>query len=169
MLVVDNFLPPQQFLAIKNAFLNESFPWTLTSKTNTGKNLLCEERFDYQLVHMLYHAPNIISKYLDTINPLIKKINASILLRAKANVTFCNQNLHEFEFHTDLPEHIAKIAKTAVFYLNTNNGYTLFKETKEKVISLENRIVFFDAIKEHTGSNCTDQKFRTVLNLNFIP
>ena len=49
--------------------------------------------------------------------------------------------------------------KTAVFYVNTNNGYTEF-EDGTKVESVENRIIFFDGSRPHNSSTCTDQKIR---------
>ena len=58
-------------------------------------------------------------------------------------------------------------ATTAIFYLNTNNGYTLF-EDGQRVASVANRIVIFDAALRHTGASCTDADHRLVLNLNFV-
>jgi len=57
---------------------------------------------------------------------------------------------------------------TAVYYLNDNNGYTLFEKNNKKVMSKENRIVIFDAQMRHTGTNTTNQKKRVVLNLNYF-
>jgi len=69
-------------------------------------------------------------------------------------------------FHTDVTNDY-KNSKTAVFYLNNNNGYTLFKKGKRKVESVANRIVIFDAKEEHTTVTQTDTNIRVVLNLNF--
>ena len=49
--------------------------------------------------------------------------------------------------------------------MNTNNGYTRFK--KSKVRSEENKMVIFNSKEEHTGSSCTDQEFRVVINFNY--
>ena len=58
--------------------------------------------------------------------------------------------------------------KTAIFYLNTNNGYTLF-EDGTKIESVANRLLTFDANLPHTGTSCTDKQFRCVLNINYFP
>jgi hypothetical protein len=58
--------------------------------------------------------------------------------------------------------------KTAVFYLNTNNGYTYF-ENNEKVLSTENTFVEFDSHIMHGGTTCTDQLKRMMINFNYIP
>jgi len=58
--------------------------------------------------------------------------------------------------------------KTSIYYFNTNNGYTLFKDGK-KIDSVQNRLITFPSSMEHTGTTCTDQPFRLVLNMNYIP
>ena len=57
--------------------------------------------------------------------------------------------------------------KTAIFYVNTNNGWTEFKKGG-KVKSVANRIVIFDSQLYHQGYTCTDQKRRVVMNFNWI-
>jgi len=58
--------------------------------------------------------------------------------------------------------------KAAIYYLNTNNGYTLFKEGKKKINSVKNRMIFFDSDAYHLGTNSTDCKNRLVLNFNYF-
>lgn len=55
--------------------------------------------------------------------------------------------------------------RTAVFYVNTNDGYTNIEG--EKVASVENRLVKFGALTKHTGSSTTDSQIRVVLNINY--
>ena len=57
--------------------------------------------------------------------------------------------------------------KTAIFYCNTNDGYSLFKDGT-KVKSIKNRIVIFNNDIYHTGTTCTNEKIRSVINFNFI-
>jgi hypothetical protein len=67
----------------------------------------------------------------------------------------------------NLNEVILKNAKTAVFYCDTNNGFT--KLINGDVIkSIENKILIFDAEIMHTGTTCTDKPRRTVINFNYI-
>ena len=84
------------------------------------------------------------------------------MLRAKLNLNPYSSILSEGFFHTDISN-----CTTAIFYLNTNDGYTLFKSGK-KVSSKENRLIIFDSNLEHTGTNTTNKKFRAVLNLNYV-
>ena len=80
----------------------------------------------------------------------------------------CNvrtENIIRHGFHVDVPTDYD--SKTAILYLNTNNGYTEF-ENGQRVESVANRLVVFDSALKHTGTTCTDQKRRIVLNLNYI-
>ena len=74
-----------------------------------------------------------------------------------------NQHGIKYPMHTDTD---LKSHKTSVFYLNTNNGGTIFQNGK-KVISKANRLVEFDSHQSHAGVDCTDQKVRVVINFNY--
>ena len=65
------------------------------------------------------------------------------------------------KFHRDFPN-----ITTAVYYINTNNGWTEF-ENGDKVESVANRIVIFDSNTMHTGTTCTDEKVRVLINFNY--
>ena len=56
---------------------------------------------------------------------------------------------------------------TSIFYINTNNGYTKF-ENGEKVESVANRMVTFSTNLKHTGTSCTDERTRVVINFNYF-
>ena len=55
---------------------------------------------------------------------------------------------------------------TAIYYLNTNNGYTKFKKGG-KVKSVENRMVVFDSTFEHAAVTSTNVDRRLVVNFNY--
>lgn len=165
--IIDNFLPREDFLHIKNTILNENFPWTLFNKNNYSDQL-CEDRYNFQFVHIFYQSPNTASNYLNVLSPLLKKIPHQVLLRAKANITTCSETIQIYGHHVDIPKEIADISKTAILYLNTNDGYTIFKDDQQKIKSKENRLLLFDSNQMHSGTNCTDQRYRVVVNINYI-
>ena len=88
-------------------------------------------------------------------------MNALVRARALLYTNQGRQIVHEKHVDFKFPH------KTAVFYVNTNNGYTEF-EDGTKVESVENRIVFFDGSKPHNSSTCTDQKIRVVVSINYF-
>lgn len=150
--------------------LGEDFPWYATPVLGKGPGatLSVDEKYNLQLCHVFFNNPTYaLSPTLNIIEPLLEKLEPMLLIKAKANLNL-NTNEHiEHGFHCDISEDISKDAFTAVYYLNTNNGYTKF-EDGTNVESVANRIVIFPRQMMHTGSTCTDKKSRTVINLNFI-
>ena len=57
--------------------------------------------------------------------------------------------------------------KTGIFYMNTNNGKTIF-EDGEEIDSVENRMVIFPASKRHAGTTHTDTICRCLINFNWF-
>ena len=51
--------------------------------------------------------------------------------------------------------------------MNTNNGYTLF-ENGTKIESVANRMITFPTNMKHTGTSCTDENTRVVINFNYF-
>lgn len=167
--VYDNFLDTNNFLKIQEILLGEEFPWYCGSiiKQDNNTKTSIEEKYNFQFYHTFFINPYYQSPAIDIIKPLLQKLEPMFLIRVKANLNPAT-NIHiEHGMHNDIEANISDQSYTAVFYLNTNNGYTLF-EAGEKVESLANRLVVFPRSLKHTGSTCTDVKRRAVLNLNFI-
>ena len=128
------------------------------------------------------------SKYQSILRPLLDSINPRYWLRIKANMTSVTPKNQLSGWHNDMNkskkgkgeksilEHNMfpyTSSQTMIFYLNTNDGYTLIQnkelEKADKVDSIENRLVLFPNDTYHTGASSTDTKTRVVLNLNFVP
>ena len=54
----------------------------------------------------------------------------------------------------------------SIFYVNTNDGFTVF-EDGTKVESVANRMLTFPTNMKHSGTACTDQKYRIIINFNY--
>ena len=81
----------------------------------------------------------------------------------KLNCNYPTDKIMEHGFHIDTEEN----SKTSIFYMNTNNGYTKFEDNGEMVKSVQNRMITFDSSRRHSGSSCTDEYNRLVLNINW--
>lgn len=162
--VIDNFLLPNEFEELQRHFFDPLFPWFIGDAIQ-GDGAV-QEKYNWQLFHMLYHTPNIISEHMPVIQSVYNKLNPAIFIKAKLNCNFVTDKIIEHGYHNDVDGLVDKTT-TAVYYINTNNGYTAFADGT-KVESIENRMVLFPASMSHTGSSCTDQKRRIVLNLNYI-
>ena len=155
--IIDNFLDKEYFDKLKNTFTDNTFPWYLQK----GKVFNYDGYFQY--THIFFDKNKINSNYFGLLEPFILKLNTKSLVRIKLNTTFKENVIKKFDFHTDVNFN----CNTAIFYLNTNNGKTIFKNKKE-VESVENRIVIFASNLKHTATTHTDTHYRMVLNLNYF-
>lgn len=160
--VIDNFLSPLQFDVLKSAIFDGSFPWYYNDHVIYDENNVLSDHF--QFTHLFYKDSLPWSNNIGILDKIVEKIDPFALLRIKANLLTQTPSHVEHGMHVDYDD--PRIT-TAVFYINTNNGYTLF-ETGEKVASVENRIAIFPCSMKHTGSTCTDAKIRIVINFNYL-
>jgi hypothetical protein len=162
MKIIDNFLSNEAWSNINDIMLTANFPWYL-NRYKTGKDLDTGQLHEYQFTHMFYSDFGVKSQFSSIIEPILEKLNPSAIVRIKANLLPNTPNIETFKMHKDFNFFDGK---TAIFYVNTNNGYTLF-ENGTRVESIANRCVIFDARLDHTGTTCTDQRVRSVINLNY--
>jgi hypothetical protein len=163
--IIDNFLPQEEFFQIQKTMLYGEFPWYVNHGVSPTTS--CDPKYNYQLYHMFYQLPFTIDKELTLLDPIMYKINPQILLKIKANLNPCTDQIQTHGYHIDMQDSISDLNKTAVFYLNTNNGYTIFEDGTQ-IESIANRLAIFDGNIQHSGTTCTDQSYRAVINFNYI-
>lgn len=161
--VIDNFLSKQEFNILYYNIFSKYFPWILAR--------IDPPKYDYtmhncQFVHM-FCGEEGYSKYFHIIDNLCNQIQTCLdedvlLVRAKCNIT-CNVGYDYPGFY-----HVDNICPgyTAIYYLNTCNGYTEL-ESGEKIHSKENRLLIFPMDVKHRGVRSTDTPWRSVINFNF--
>ena len=165
--VIDDFLDRELFLLLQAKLLAPSFAWEESAILSEKAAAHLAPSENVQQVHGFYLVKRGIrfsSPTLEIVRPVINKLNPLALLKAKANRTARTDRHIEYGLHVDTRR---PGATTAIFYLNTNNGYTLFGDGQQ-VTSVANRIVIIDAATLHTGASCTDADYRMVLNLNLM-
>ena len=101
--------------------------------------------------------------------PFLKKLKITTkqLTRVKVNATLCKESVMRSGWHVDVPEEELHLGMTAIYYVNTNNGKTIFKGGEE-VESIENRMVIFPNWYNHTPQYHTDSPMRAVINFNWL-
>ena len=177
MKIFKNFIPYEDFDKLQKLMTSSSFLWTFlngVTRHNDGR---------YQFVHTFYDEYSPKSEMIDFLMPILEKIKPTAIVRIKANLLTKTDKIIVHEPHTDY--NISKDLKpgtidkkhrsqacisgmaTGVFYLNTCNGYT--KIGNKKIKSEENKMVFFDSSTIHSGTTCTDQTYRIVINFNYYP
>ena len=173
--IIDNFLPEKQFDEISHVLMGTGMIWNwcdVVEYEGVSKD-------SFQLTHTFFNSPHggFISPLYKIIEPFIDALKIGILIRIKANLNIRSKSKdHDLtgKFHYDnefvgskLPDGTLT-SYTAIYYVNTNNGYTLFKDGNLKVDSVGNRIVVFDSSKLHKAVSCTDEKRRVVINFNYF-
>jgi hypothetical protein len=164
MEIIDNFLPEDQHQKFFNLIKSNYFPWFLCEVLNYTKTE-CDELDNYQFSYIFCSEKGgqfSSGRYFQAIFPFFEIIKPKKVFMIKANLTLRTNKIIEHGMHVD---HHFK-SKTAVYYVNTNDGYTKF-ETGEVVESVANRMVIFDSDTKHTGTTCTNALGRFVLNLNY--
>ena len=157
MKTIENFLEKNYLQEIKDLHFSNNFPWFFQDGVNNKGD------GSYQFTHVFYNNERPNSSNFINIAPLLNKLPIVKLIRVKSNLLIKSSKIIKHGFHTDFN---IKGGKTAIFYLNTNNGYTIFKNNK-KIKSEENKLVIFDCLLEHSGTTCTDTDFRALININY--
>ena len=162
MKIIDNFLDNEHFEKIKNDIVNNTyFPWYFSEYTDYfGEKGLDKGKY----THVLYLQNKPNSSHYDLILPILEKLECNSLFKVKINSTSHSTKLKEGVYHTD----IKFKCKTAIYYLNTNDGYTKFEKNNKIVKSIENRMVIFNSNLKHLGTNTTNAKRRLVMNFNYF-
>ena len=166
MLIVDNYLPETSHQAMRNYLLSPKPNWTYNSYKVNKKESTDSFQFTHTFYRCFKRGKHPVYADIGVVQPLLEKIEPEIILKIKANITPRTAEPDKTDFHTDFCPLMN--STTAIYYINSNNGYTEF-ETGEVVESVAHRIVFFKVGERHRGVSCTDAKSRVVLNLNFFP
>ena len=167
MKIYDDFLGDEDFYFLQSNFLGNNFPWYNTHvlhPINEKEDLDCDEIDNIQLHNWLYLDNVPRSRDFDLVRSILihPTLKVSSVLRVKANMNMRTPEIIKHGFHTDGYGNF----RVAIYYVNTNDGYTEF-EDGTKVESVENRLVVFPSMLKHTGTTCTDTKVRCVINFNY--
>ena len=159
--IIKKFLPKLLLKEIHNLITSDSFPWYV----HPWVTFEIEKEKEIYFTHMLYNKNQVnSSSYELIVSPFIKKLKFKKLIRAKLNLYPPSAKIIEHQWHTDT----SYSHNVALFYLNTNNGFTLFKNPKKKIKSEANKCIIFDGgLEQHKSTTCTDKKFRLTLNINY--
>ena len=169
--IIDNFLPKNEWQEIYNAILtvnpetaNSPFSWLYNEYVAEHKTTT-DESTNFQFTHTFCDEDKYLSdSYI--IEPIIEKIKPDFVRRIKANLLPKTHKPTESEWHIDQDLQLVGDKYSALYYVNNNNGYTVFKKGT-KVKSQANRLLVFKNELEHTGVPQSDTKVRVVINFAF--
>ena len=162
--IIDNVLPQEVFKSIQTEILGADFPWFMNQciiKPDSTHPI--DDLYNYQFTHQFYRDYSFTSDKLNLIDPILFKLNPSAIVRIKANLIPRTETKITHEYHLD---HDHFDGNNAIFYINSNDGYTIFSDGT-KIQSVENRLLIFDPNILHTGTTCTDQRVRCLINFMY--
>ncbi len=156
--IYDNFLPAEKFKEIHDIIMGRGYPWFWTP-------VIGGDNPHYQFCLAIYTYSRPLHESYDTLNPIItdNRLKIASMCRVKANLNPRTTEHISHGFHVDLPFECT----TAIFYVNSNNGYTMF-EDGTKVDAVANRLVTFPSTLSHSGVTTTDTNRKVVINLNYF-
>ena len=158
MEIIDNFLSEYHFNLLYSHFMGQDMAWFYQD------GIVKDGDGGFQFTAAIF----VDGKKFDLfsfIEPCINRLGCNAVHRIKANLRPRTLIHRKSQYHIDLTGATPNL-KTAIYYINTCNGYTKFKKGG-KVKSVANRMVIFNHNMEHTGVSCTDKKRRVVINFNY--
>jgi len=167
--IQDNFLPTEEFIALRDTITEFEFPWHyshyIVSEDESGPS-------PGMLQHIIYMYNIPRSEYYHKLLYLMEQMEIYSLQRIIINLNPRLQEPYFANFHKDedwevTQELIAAKHITSIFYINTNNGYTEF-EDGTKIKSVANRLISFPLTTSHRTVTQTDTQTRIMINLNYL-
>ena len=166
--IFNNFLDQEVFLEIKKFIMSPRCQWRYVNYIahKDGR----DNDNDGYFVHSFKdcHPQTFEDRYPESPHfPLIAKILDKIqyqnILRIRSSLYPRRDVQKPDPFHIDynFPHRVC------IFYVNTNNGYTMF-ENGEKIPSVENQLAMFDGSEKHCSVVQTDTSARYIVNINIL-
>jgi hypothetical protein len=166
--VIDNFLSYAEFEEIKSEFTNSDIQWYYNDFVSSSDEKTKDEHWNWYFTHTIYNfdAPQS-SKY-----PILNKVFRNKFIQRFAFKSWIRMKASWYPFTSELQEHQQHCDynfdhKTAVFGLNTCNGFTRMSNG-DKIESVENRLIIFNGSKNHNSTTTSNSKYRMNININWL-
>ena len=156
MQISPNFLKHYTLTELKNIVTDKNFRWYF--RQSKGE----PEQYNNLLYYDHQFSEDVTPKLKRMLSAICIQLDAIAVLRININST--PRNAPEQTWHTDWQ--ISTPSKTCIIYLNDNDGYTEFEDSK--VESVANTAVVFDTNVKHRGVPPTNVDRRLVLNINYF-
>ena len=176
--VIDNFLPRDTFLHIREGILDTGFPWFFMDHTVDASDRERGGCKNYKYSHLIYDSMlssrksyewefnTMVNEFL---KPFYEQLNPWMLMRVVAHsTTYTGDTSYVSDWHVDQHGPHTKTMRAAVFCFNTCNARTCFLDGSE-IESVENRLMTFPMRLQHRVRTATNVKRRVIINVNYFP
>ena len=158
-------LAKEHYEYIFKTMTNDTSTWNYNDHVVKKSEFDTEEKHQLQFVHTFHEVSQILTtpEYWQMLFPIFEVLQPHTFIRVKANNIPSKEKIITHGMHTDTG---IPLSYTAIYYVNTNNGFTEFED--DKIDSVANSMVVFPSYMKHTGSTCTDARSRINININFV-
>ena len=170
--IIDNFLNKEDFEELRKFLMSPNSQWRFVDFI-AHKDGRDQDKDGYFVHSFTDRDPNSfverfeVSPHLRKVDKLMdsikKKLKFREILRIRSSLYPRREKQKPDPFHVDYNFN----HKVCIFYVNTNNGFTLF-ESGEKVNSIANRLLIFDGLEKHCSVVQTDATARYIININLL-
>ena len=166
--IIDDFLSESDMDNYYKTFTHGGFPWTLLTKVNENAG-----EDDFQFAHKyIDNGEEVYDGAIEALRPIFRELyhakymnKTTEIYRAKTNLFIKTDTNRGLGFHHDITN-LGDNYKTAIYYVNNNNGGTRF-EDDTFVESVRNRALLFSGKISHETVTQTDTNFRFNININY--
>lgn len=165
-MICTDVLSKEHHQFIYKTMTSDTFTWNYHDHVVDTTQFDAEAKHQIQFVHKFHEVSNILTNpnYWQMLFPIFEVIQPHTFIRVKANNIPGNEKIITHGMHSDTG---IPLSYTAIYYVNTNNGFTEFADG-DKINSVENSMVVFPSYMHHTGSTCSDARARFNININFM-
>ena len=169
--IQENFLPVEEFNALRDIVTAIEFPWFYT--TNTVDPDIEKVSTPGLFSHSVYVNSSPNSELFSQFHSILEQMDVAVLTRIKINLQprLPKPNFAVFHSDTDGYEISTRLEwTTAILYINTCNGFTELEEGEQNTLveSVENRLLSFPSHFKHRGISQTDEQTRILINFNYL-
>ena len=163
--IIDNFLEKEDFYKFqKEIFNTHNVPWFYRNSQIT-ESINDIDDVGYFSLSFFNNYSNKFNEFNYFLYKIYEKLNCQALIESRANLIIKQKENKKLYFHTDNKFK----CKTAIFYMNTNNGATILDiDERIKIDSIENRMFIFDSQIDHCALIQSDTKRRILININYF-
>ena len=159
MKIRKNFLLKKELKSLQELMVSSDFSWYYREHQ-------VEHAKDHPFLnHSVYRHGIINSHFYEShFKCLLRELKVNMCSEIRVNLMMRDSKRYYSAYDVDRPFK----CKTAIYYINTSDGYTEFEKTGKKVFSEENKIVIFDSSLKHRAVSPIDTFARYVVNINYV-
>ena len=169
MKIINNFISKSYQDLVEKELLSAYFPWYYNSRSISVVD--SEEDVNSGFTHKIYSKHKPVSSYHQLVFPILtealEKVNQECLSLIRIRAGMFTRNLNNNLPHAPHIDYRPNSGlRTCLYYVNTNNGVTIF-DGKKTVKSKKNRAILFDGSNKHHSTTSTDCNYRCSINIDY--